>query len=76
VGAAIWLLLPSIIGGLSPQSSEGNEFLGKLLVEHRAQLVQLIFSILVIVFLIFAPGGVAGLATSLKNAWQAWRTKP
>jgi branched-chain amino acid transport system permease protein len=76
VGAAIWLLLPSIIGGLSPQSSEGSEFLGKLLVEHRAQLVQLIFSILVIVFLIFAPGGVAGLGTRLKNSWMAWRTQP
>jgi branched-chain amino acid transport system permease protein len=76
VGAAIWLLLPSIIGGLSPQTSDGNAFFSKLLVEHRAQLVQLIFSILVIVFLIFAPGGVAGLGTRLKNSWLAWRAKP
>ena len=76
VGAAIWLLLPSIIGGLSPDSSSENEFLSKLLVENRAQLVQLIFSLLVIVFLIFAPGGVAGLGTRLKNSWLAWRTKP
>jgi hypothetical protein len=50
--------------------------MGKLLVEHRAQLVQLIFSILVFVFLIFAPGGVAGLGTSLKNRWTAWRNTP
>ena len=76
VGAAIWLLLPSIIGGLSPDSSSENEFLSKLLVENRAQLVQLIFSLLVIVFLIFAPGGVAGLGTRLKNSWLAWRAKP
>jgi branched-chain amino acid transport system permease protein len=76
VGAAIWLLLPSIIGGLSPDSSSENEFLSKLLVENRAQLVQLIFSLLVIVFLIFAPGGVAGLGTRLKNSWLAWSTKP
>jgi branched-chain amino acid transport system permease protein len=68
VGAAIWLLLPSIIAGLSPDSSYENAFLSKLLVENRAQLVQLIFSLLVIVFLIFAPGGVAGLSTSLKTA--------
>jgi branched-chain amino acid transport system permease protein len=76
VGAAIWLLLPSIIGGLSPDSSYENAFLSKLLVENRAQLVQLIFSLLVIVFLIFAPGGVAGLSTSLKNRWSAWRNTP
>lgn len=76
VGAAIWLLLPSIIGGLSPDASSENAFLSKLLVENRAQLVQLIFSILVIVFLIFAPGGVAGLGTSLKNRWTAWRNTP
>ena len=73
VGAAIWLLLPSIIGGLSPESGSNNEFLNKLLVENRAQLVQLIFSLLVIVFLIFAPGGVAGLSTRLKSRWTAWR---
>ena len=76
VGAAIWLLLPSIIAGLSPDSSYENAFLSKLLVENRAQLVQLIFSLLVIVFLIFAPGGVAGLSTSLKNRWSAWRNTP
>jgi branched-chain amino acid transport system permease protein len=73
VGAAIWLLLPSIIAGLSPQSSEDAGFMGKLLVEHRAQLVQLIFSVMVIVFLIFAPSGVAGLGRSLKNRLDAWR---
>jgi phosphonate transport system permease protein len=33
VGAAIWLLLPSIIAGLSPQSSEDGGFIGKLLYE-------------------------------------------
>lgn len=76
VGAAIWLLLPSIIGGLSPDASSQNEFLSKLLVENRAQLVQLIFSLLVILFLIFAPGGVAGLSASLKNRWVEWRNKP
>jgi branched-chain amino acid transport system permease protein len=76
VGAAIWLLLPSIIAGLSPDASSENAFLSKLLVENRAQLVQLIFSLLVIVFLIFAPGGVAGLSTSLKNRWTAWRNTP
>ena len=67
VGAAIWLLLPSMIGGLSPQSSDQGDFLSKLLIENRAQLVQLIFSALVIVFLIFAPSGVAGLYNSLQN---------
>jgi ABC-type branched-subunit amino acid transport system permease subunit len=76
VGAAILLLLPSIIGGLSPESNAHNEFLSKLLVENRAQLVQLIFSLLVIVFLIFAPGGVAGLSSQLKSRWSAWRQTP
>jgi branched-chain amino acid transport system permease protein len=75
VGAAIWLLLPSIIAGLSPQSNEDGGFIGKMLVENRAQLVQLIFSLLVIVFLIFAPDGVAGLARKLKNRIAAWRQR-
>jgi len=72
VGAAIWLLLPSIIGGLSPESHD-DAFLSKLFIENRAQFVQLIFSLLVIVILIFAPGGVAGLGNRLKNRWLAWR---
>jgi ABC-type branched-subunit amino acid transport system permease subunit len=46
-----------------------------MLVENRAQLVQLIFSLLVIVFLIFAPDGVAGLARKLKNRIAAWRQR-
>lgn len=70
VGAAIWLLLPSMIGGLSPQSDVNNSLFSKLLVEHRAQLVQFIFSILVIVFLIFAPSGVAGLVKKWRHQWS------
>lgn len=71
VGAAIWLLLPSIIGGLSPQSDVNDSFFSKLMVEHRAQLVQFIFSILVIAFLIFAPTGVAGLVRKWRDRWFA-----
>lgn len=68
VGAAIWLLLPSIIGGLAPQASTATGLTRVLLVEHRAQLVQLIFGLLVIGLLIFAPRGITGLGSSIRDA--------
>ena len=67
IGAAIWLLLPSVIGGLAPQASSATGLTRTLLVEHRAQLVQLIFGALVIVLLIRAPGGIAGLLQDLRQ---------
>ena len=66
VGAAIWLLLPSIISGLSPQAGHAGGWVSALFVENKPQLVQAIFGLLVILLLIFAPGGVAGLARKLK----------
>jgi branched-chain amino acid transport system permease protein len=66
VGAAIWLLLPSIISGLSPQGGDASGWWGALLVDHKPQLVQAIFGLLIILLLIFAPGGVAGLGRKLK----------
>jgi len=64
-GAAIWLLLPSIIAGVAAQVGDGG-ILGALLHNHRPQFVQLIFGILVIVLLIFAPGGTAELARKVR----------
>ena len=61
--------------GIIFQSQSAYVALRKMLVENRAQLVQLIFSLLVIVFLIFAPDGVAGLARKLKNRIAAWRQR-
>ncbi len=65
-GAAIWLLLPSIISGLAPQGGEASGWIGTVMVAHKPQLVQLIFGLLVILLLIFAPGGAAGLGRRLK----------
>jgi ABC-type branched-subunit amino acid transport system permease subunit len=67
VGAALWLLLPSVISGFASQASGSTGIVRLLLVENRAQLVQLIFGMLVIVFLIFAPGGVAGLGRQIRD---------
>ena len=61
VGAALWLLLPSVINLIASQASETTGLVHLVLVEHKAQLVQLIFGTLVIVLLIFAPSGLAGL---------------
>jgi branched-chain amino acid transport system permease protein len=62
IGAALWLLLPSIIAGFAGQIGPVGGLVGQALGENRAQFVQLIFGVLVIVLLIFAPGGLAGLA--------------
>ncbi len=51
---------------LAAEIGRGPGILGSLLGEHRAQFVQLIFGLLVIVLLIFAPRGLAGLGERLQ----------
>ena len=76
VGAAMWLLLPSVITGFASQASDSEGIVKLLLVDHRAQLVQLIFGVLVIVLLIFAPAGLAGLGRRLRDRFAARGTEP
>jgi len=71
VGAALWLLLPSIISGFATQAGDATGIVRLLLVEHKAQLVQMIFGVLIIVLLIFAPGGIAGIGHKLRHRWSA-----
>lgn len=74
VGAAVWLLLPAIINGLTAQAGDTTGLLRSVLVDHKPQLVQAIFGSLVIVLLIFAPWGIAGMASRLKARLAArWR---
>jgi ABC-type branched-subunit amino acid transport system permease subunit len=74
VGAAVWLLLPAIINGLTAQAGNTTGLLRSVLVDHKPQLVQAIFGSLVIVLLIFAPWGIAGMASRLKARLAArWR---
>jgi len=74
-GAAIWLLLPSVITGFAAQSGDSGSAIGTLLAENKPQLVNLVFGMLVIVLLIFAPGGVAGLSRQLRNWVSSWGKK-
>jgi branched-chain amino acid transport system permease protein len=67
VGAAVWLLLPSIITGLASQAGDSTGLTRLLLVDHKAQLVQLVFGTLVILLLIFAPGGLAGIGRQIRS---------
>jgi branched-chain amino acid transport system permease protein len=62
VGAALWLLLPSVITGFASQAGGSSLF-----TEHKAQLVQVIFGTLVIVLLIFAPGGMAQIGKQIRS---------
>jgi branched-chain amino acid transport system permease protein len=73
LGAALWLLLPSIISGFATQASDSTGLTRLLLVEHKAQLVQLIFGLLIIVLLIFAPSGMAGIGAKLRSMMTAKR---
>ncbi len=66
IGAAVWLLLPSIITGFASQASGSTGLVHLLLVEHKAQLVQLIFGTLIILLLIFAPSGIAGIGQKIR----------
>ncbi|MGE0313466.1 MAG: branched-chain amino acid ABC transporter permease [Lautropia sp.] len=73
VGAAMWLLLPSIITGFATQAGGGSGLTHQLLVVHGPQMVQVIFGTLVILLLMFAPGGIAGLGRRLRDALAARR---
>ena len=75
VGAAVWLLLPSIITGVASQAGDSTGLMRVLLIDHKAQLVQVIFGMMVILLLIFAPGGIASMGTKLRSRWLAWREK-
>lgn len=66
IGAAIWLLLPSIIAGVASQVGDAG-VVGSLLNSHRPQFVQVIFGMIVIVLLIFAPGGASDLLRRLSR---------
>lgn len=67
LGAALWLLLPSVIAVLAPQATVATGWTRVLLVEHKAQFVQLIFGALVIALLIFAPRGLTGMGLPLRR---------
>ena len=67
VGAAVWLLLPSVIAGFASELGPMPGLVGSVLGEGRAQFVQLVFGLLVIVLLIFAPGGLVGLGRRLRD---------
>lgn len=71
VGAALWLLLPSVITGFASQAAGSEGLVKVLLVDHKPQLVQLIFGVLVIVLLIFVPGGMAGLGRQLRERFSS-----
>ena len=73
VGAAVWLLLPSILSGLAPSSVDATGLVRLILVEHKAQLVQAIFGMLVILLLIFAPGGISGMGQKLRQLLSSGR---
>lgn len=73
VGAALWLLLPSVIAGFASQASGSTGIVRVLLVEHRAQFVQLIFAVLVILLLIFAPGGFASMGRQIRDRFAPRR---
>ena len=74
IGAAVWLLLPSIISGFASQVGDSGGLARTLLVDHKPQLVQVIFGSLVILLLIFAPGGIAGIGRQLRNRFASGRS--
>jgi len=74
IGAALWLLLPSIITGFAAGFGGGSGIVGSMLGEHRAQFVQLIFGLLVVALLIYAPGGLVSIGPKVRALIRRWRT--
>ena len=71
LGSAVWLLLPAVITGLAAHAGSGDTAVGTFLTENKPQLVNLLFGGLVIVLLIFAPEGIAGIGRSVRGALAA-----
>ena len=69
------MLLPSIITGVASQATDSTGLMRVLLIDHKAQFVQVIFGMLVILLLIFAPGGIAGMGAKLRARFLAWRSR-
>ena len=67
VGSAVWLLLPAVISGVATSAGSSGSALGAFLTDTKPQLVNLIFGAMVIVLLIFAPEGIAGLGRGLRD---------
>ena len=67
IGAAVWLLLPTIITGFANQAGDSAGIVGRLFLDNKPQLVNLVFGILVILLLLFAPGGIAGIGAQLRE---------
>ena len=66
VGSAVWLLLPAVITGLAANAGSGDSVAGAFLLENKPQLVNLVFGGLVVVLLIFAPDGIAGIGRTVR----------
>lgn len=73
-GAAIWLLLPAVISGFATHAGTSAGPIGQFLLNSKPQLVNLTFGLLVVVLLIFAPGGMAGLGMQLRKRFSIWRS--
>jgi len=73
IGAAIWTLLPAIITGFVTQAQGSSQLVQSLLANSKPQLVNLIFGVTVILFLIYAPDGIAGMGKRLRQRFTAKR---
>ncbi len=71
IGAAVWMLLPSIIGGIATQADTSWLAWAKWISLNKPQIVNLSFGLLLVVLLLFAPTGLAGFMTRKKDARQA-----
>lgn len=73
IGAAVWTLLPAIITGFVTQAQGSSQLVQSLLANSKPQLVNLIFGVTVILFLIYAPDGIAGMGKRLRQRFTAKR---
>ncbi|WP_137892415.1 branched-chain amino acid ABC transporter permease [Ramlibacter sp. 2FC] len=73
IGAALWLLLPAVITGFATQAGASGAAWAQFLSANKPQMVNLTFGVLVVLLLIFAPGGIAGLARQLRNKYLSGR---
>jgi branched-chain amino acid transport system permease protein len=72
LGALLYTLLPQVIKTVSSNVGPGAPIIGHLLSKQAAQVNNIILGLIIILVVIFKPGGLNGIWVSLKQFFLRW----
>lgn len=72
LGALVWQLLPQVIYEFTRAVDPHAPVIGPLVSQQRAQVVDLLLGVIIIVMLIVKPDGLAGMWAGVRRYFQSW----